>query len=135
MSEEVYIKIPWWIPPSNAEWFDLVEDAPIIDTDGEVTLINFKLPVDQRAVIRWFGQEVCDVTKRSKENLVTWRIKVNNGPDKVYGYVKGIISTIKAPTETLIRIPTGKNFQLTVNTTSTTALDVIGRLKGWYWSK
>lgn len=123
---------PWWFPPYEAWWFDYAEDGQVINTNSPLTLINFTIPSSAIGVIRWFGQEVCDITK---ENLVTWRIKVNGAPDEVYGYVKGIISTIKVPTETLIRLSKGAKVQLEVSTTNTSALDIIGRIKGWWWTE
>lgn len=129
MDHEVYILAPIWIPPADCEWFDLVGGSNV-DKTSAVTLASLTLPVDQRGIIRWFGQ---DIPNKDKVDSIVWRIKINGGPDKVYGTVQGLISEFKSPTDILIRIPKGGTVELTAETTDVDTIYCAGRLKGWYW--
>ncbi len=126
----VYPRMPWWVPSGDADWFDYVANATI--NNNSATLINFTLPDTDRGVIRWFGQTIL---QSGMDNLVTWNILVNGGPDRVYGSIVGLISTTINPTETLIRLPKGSQVQLNVSTINIGNIDVIGRLKGWSWTE
>lgn len=121
---------PWLYPPHSAFWFDYVEDGYIKQSNSPLSLVEFNLPTGSVGIIKWFGQEVCDT---NKENLVTWRIRINDCVDNVYGYMKGVISTIKQPTETFIFLPIGCKVEFKVETLETDEIYVIGRLKGWHW--
>lgn len=132
IKEQVEPITPWWTPPYEADWFDYANDATINNTTGITVLFTFTIPSSSIGVIRWFGQDVDDITK---ENSVVWRIKLNDAPDEVYGYIKGSISTLKAPTETLIRLSKGVKVSLEVYTTNIANLVVKGRLKGWTWTE
>lgn len=130
MDDAIFIRIPWWFPPHNAFWFDEIGANDVSVNTGNITLIDYQLPLATRGVVRWFGQEVSNTGKKS---AVTWNIQINGSPDKVYGSVVGIISTIEAPTETLIKIPKGGNIKLIVSSSDLENISVIGRFKGWHW--
>lgn len=118
---------PLTFSPYDAIWFDYVSSA-IINNDTQ-TLISFELPLASVGVIRWVGQ---DIATPNMESSVTWKILVNGGPDKVYGSIVGLISTIKSPTETMIKLTRGTKVIMQSSSTSSN-VRVFGRLKGWHW--
>ena len=132
MDEQVYIKAPWWFPPSDAEWIDLVGDGEVDSNSDLVTLVSLKLPEGSRGVVRWFGQ---DIDNEQYINNITWMIKINGGPDKVYGKIRGRLSTILQPSRCLIRIPQGKTISFSVTSDNVNTARCIGRLQGWHWLK
>lgn len=119
---------PYWDPPRESIWYDLVEDVTVSNTDGDVELLSFALPIASIGTIRWFGQ----LSSGSYDNI-TWKIRVNDGPDTVYGTVRGLISTLEAPDDILVKIPRGGKIKLLVSCNIATPVRAIGRLKGWYW--
>lgn len=120
---------PYWYPPRTCQWFDLIADAVI--TNSEATLVDFTLPIASIGTIRWFGQKVC--TPITNWDAITWSIRINGGPDVVYGTIVGEISDFIAPLDIMIKLNRGDNIKLIASTTSASSIHVIGRLKGWYW--
>lgn len=119
---------PYWYPPLESVWYDLVEDATISSTSGEVVLSTFTLPIASIGTIRWFGQR-----SSGSYDPITWKIRVNDGPDTVYGNIRGLISELHNPNDILVKVPRAGIIKLTVSSTSASPLTVTGRLKGWYW--
>lgn len=123
------VQVPWQIPPKEALWFDHVADKLVVVGDT-ATLIRFEIPSASEGVIKWFGQEVCSP---GTANDVIWKIRINDGPDRTYGSIVGLISTIQDPTETFILLKRSSEIKLVVKNTGSVAFNIIGRLKGWHW--
>lgn len=120
---------PWHAPFPNCEWFDLVKD--VIINNSSATLIDFTLPIGSEGVVKWFGQDLSPASW----NDVTWKLRINGGPDKVYGNIIGQVAQLIIPTEVFIMLPDKANITLEVSTTLIANITAIGRLKGWYWPK
>ncbi len=120
---------PWWWPVEDAVWFDYIEDVNLVAVQ-EQTIIDFTLPVASRGVIRWFGQAVYAA---NYWDYIKWQIKVNSGPDRVYGSIVGEISSIQVPTDTYIPLTRGAHAQLIVSNIGTQTSRVVGRIRGWHW--
>ena len=121
---------PYWYPPKECLWFDYVNGTNIVQADGEITIINFTIPIASIGTIRWLGQRLCSV---ANFGTITWKIKINSGPDTVYGSIVGEISDLTSPLDIMIKLPKGANIQMSVQSSSATSLYIVGRLKGWYW--
>ncbi len=130
--EGIFIVPPWIYPPFDARWFDEVADESLAPGE-EKTIIEFETPLSSPGVIKWFGQGITNDTEQGFINIV-WKLRIDGGPDKVYGNVIGEISSILNPTEVFITFKGNTKIELIVqNTSSTTTYSVVGRLKGWYW--
>lgn len=125
-----YPRMPWWMPPYNAIWFDQVGSATVTNLNSPLSLVQFNLNKNERGVIRWFGQTL---NPANVDNQVTWQMLIDGSPDRVYGSIVGLISSVIVPTETLIKIPAGGTVSLQVSTANVTGIQAIGRLKGWSW--
>lgn len=121
---------PYWYPPIESRWFDHIEDATLAAGQMNVTLVQFELPLASIGTIRWFGQRVCNGA--SFDNLI-WNIKINEGPDIVYGNIIGDISSFNDPLDMIIKLPRAASVKLVVSNTGVAPKTVIGRLKGWHW--
>ncbi len=123
---------PWNYPPFDARWFDKIASTTI-GTSVTITLISFIVPSTSPGIIKWFGQGVDPNADEGFANL-TWQIKVNRGPDLIYGSITQEISTFLEPTEVFVQIPINSLVELVVtNNSTTTTFAISGRLKGWYW--
>lgn len=125
-----YPRAPWWFPPDNGDWFDNTVSGSVTLATSPLPLFSFTLNDIERGVIRWFGQAI---SPPNNDTLITWQILVNGAPDRVYGSIVGLISSIVMPTETLIRLPKRSTVVLQVSTTNVAAITCTGRLKGWSW--
>lgn len=128
-ADGLVVQVPWDTPPEEAFWFDYITDAQVA-AGATVTLISFNIPSASRGVIKWFGQDVCIPGTASS---VIWKITINGGPDRTYGSIVGLISTIQDPTETLMLLKRSSEIKLIVENTGSVAFNIIGRLKGWHW--
>jgi hypothetical protein len=123
------IQKPWLSPTPASIWFDHVA-AVTLGGNATETLIEFDIPLASRGIIKWLGQDI----PTGRWSDVKWQLKINGGPDTVYGSIVGEISKLYDPTETFILIPRSSKVQLVAqNLTAVGSLQVLGRLKGWYW--